>query len=563
MIVRKKLIVFTYLFFATIVILIFRLGYMIVNDSGMYQEMAKEQQYRERGIKAARGDILDRNGKVLATSMPVCTVFVIPVLVENADDVADCLSSELCINREEVYKKITKNTSVEKIKGNVDREIGMKISSYNLKGVKVDEDFKRFYPYNEMLSKVLGFAGGDNQGVVGLEVKYDDYLRGINGRVMTKADVSGYELVNEKQIYEEPIKGNDLKLTIDYNTQKYVTQAACKVMEEKQAKNVSIIVMNPNNGEIYAMTNAPEFDLNTPFELSEGITDLNQMWRNTIINDTYEPGSTFKIITATAALSEGVTSLDTMYSCPGFKIVEDRRIRCHKINGHGAESFLEATMNSCNPVFITVGLATGKEKMYKYMNDLGLFEKTGIDIPGEANSIMHKIEDIGDVELATISFGQSFQITPLQLLRAVSSIVNGGTLITPHFGMAVLENDQDEILFEYDTKDGVISSDISEKVKYALEKVVSEGGGKKGSVEGYSIGGKTATSEKLPRGNGKYIASFIGYAPADNPEVIAMCIINEPVGVYYGGTIAAPVIADVFQNILPYLGIERKEIVEK
>ncbi len=563
MLFRKKLIIFTYLIFLSIILLVGRLAYLIIKNSDMYQTMALDQQYREREIKAARGDIVDRNGNILATSIPVCTVFVIPVLVEDADEVTDMLVSELGLDRDEVYKKVTKNTAVEKIKGNIDRDKGIKINTYNIKGVKVDEDYKRFYPYNEMLSKVLGFAGGDNQGVVGIEVKYDEYLKGINGNIQTKADVSGHELENEKQIYESPIKGKNLVLTVDYYIHKYITQMAYKVLEEKQAKNVSIIVMNPNNGEIYGMANVPEYNLNEPFAVAEEGVDPNAIWRNTIINDTYEPGSTFKIITATAALSEGVVSLESRFSCPGYKIVEDRRIRCHKVNGHGGESFLEAVMNSCNPVFITVGLATGKENMYKYMEKLGFFEKTGIDLPGEANSIMHNLEDIGEVELATISFGQSFQITPLQLLRAVSSIINGGTLITPHFGLGIEDENGENITLEYKTESGVISNDVSEKVKYALEKVVSEGGGLRGQVEGYSIGGKTATSEKLPRGNGKYISSFIGYAPADNPQVIAMCIIDEPVGIYYGGTIAAPVISNVFDNILPYLGIERKENVEK
>lgn len=572
-VIKKKIFIFVAGSLLLTLFLIGRLVYIMVFQSDYYQKLADELHEREREIKAARGEILDRNGVVLAANKTVCTVSVIYSQITEPERVIDVLSKELDIPRETVEEKVNKVSSREKIKSNVDKEIGDKIREYNLDGVKVDEDYKRYYPYSTLASKVMGFTGADNQGIIGLEVEYDEYLKGTNGKILTETDAAGVERENivEKRI--EAIKGDSLVTTLDYNIQEYATQAAMKVLEEKQANYVSIIVMNPQNGEIYAMVNAPEFDLNNPFQLNyeNNITDnqmmqdaLNIMWRNHCINDTYEPGSTFKIVTATAGLETGVVTKDTMFSCPGFKIVEDRRIRCHKVGGHGSETFVQATMNSCNPVFIEVGLKVGKENYYKYLDKLGLLEKTGIDLPGEAGTIIHKIENVGEVELATMSFGQSFQITPLQLLRAASAVINGGTLVTPHFGMKTIDEEGNVTNeFTYKTTTGVITEETSETMKYILEKVVSEGGGVKGQVEGYSVGGKTATSEKLPRGNGKYIGSFIGYAPADDPQVIAICIIDEPTGIYYGGTIAAPVISDLFTNILPYLGIEKSVINEQ
>ena len=563
--IKKKTFTIVLLCLLVMIVLVGRLINIMVLKSDYYQKKADDLHERERNIKAARGEILDRNGVVLAANKTVCTVSVIHSQITDKEKVIEVLTECLGIDRAEIVKKVEKVSSREKIKSNVDKEIGDKIRQYNLDGVKVDEDYKRFYPYGSLASKVMGFTGSDNQGIIGLEVQYDKFLMGKDGKILTETDAYGIERENIVEKRVEAVKGDNLVTSIDYNIQEYVTQAALKVREEKAANYVAIIVMNPQNGEIYAMVNVPEFDLNKPYELNieqaEGekkMDALNKMWRNQSINDTYEPGSTFKIVTATAGLETGVVNVNSTFSCPGFRVVEDRRIRCHKVSGHGSENFVQGTMNSCNPVFIDVGLRIGKENYYTYLKRLGLLEKTGIDLPGEAKTIIHKIENVGEVELATMSFGQSFQITPLQLLRAVSAVVNGGTLITPHFGIRTVDMDNNITNeFEYPQVENAISKETSETMKYILEKVVSEGGGKKGQVEGYAVSGKTATSEKLPRGSGKYIGSFIGFAPSDNPQVIAICIVDEPVGVYYGGTIAAPVVADIFSNILPYLGIEK------
>lgn len=563
--IKKKTFTIVLLCLLVMIVLVGRLINIMVFKSDYYQKKADDLHERERNIKAARGEILDRNGVVLAANKTVCTVSVIHSQITDKEKVIEVLTECLRIDRAEIVKKVEKVSSREKIKSNVDKEIGDKIRQYNLDGVKVDEDYKRFYPYGSLASKVMGFTGSDNQGIIGLEVQYDKFLMGKDGKILTETDAYGIERENIVEKRVEAVKGDNLVTSIDYNIQEYVTQAALKVREEKAANYVAIIVMNPQNGEIYAMVNVPEFDLNKPYELNidqaEGekkMDALNKMWRNQSINDTYEPGSTFKIVTATAGLETGVVNVNSTFSCPGFRVVEDRKIRCHKVSGHGSENFVQGTMNSCNPVFIDVGLRIGKENYYTYLKRLGLLEKTGIDLPGEAKTIIHKIENVGEVELATMSFGQSFQITPLQLLRAVSAVVNGGTLITPHFGIRTVDMDNNVTNeFEYPQVENVISKETSETMKYILEKVVSEGGGKKGQVEGYAVSGKTATSEKLPRGSGKYIGSFIGFAPSDNPQVIAICIVDEPVGVYYGGTIAAPVVADIFSNILPYLGIEK------
>lgn len=564
---RKKIVGFACIASIMLIALFVRLFFIMIVDSHKYAAAIKELHEREREIKAPRGEICDRNGVVIATNKTVCTVSVIYSQMENREEVIKVLTEELGLSEEEVRKKVEKVSVREKIKSNVEKEVGDRIRNYNLAGVKVDEDYKRYYVYSSLASKVIGFTGADNQGIVGLEVEYEEYLQGTPGKILTKTDAKGIELDGVVETRVEGIKGKNLYTTLDVNIQQYAEQAANKVLEEKQANYVSIIVMNPNNGEIYAMVNAPEYDLNTPFELNyettveKGTKDyqelLNKMWRNQCINDTYEPGSTFKIVTATAALEENLVSPEETFSCPGYKMVEDRKIRCHKTTGHGAETFIQATMNSCNPVFIEVGLRVGSEKFYSYMGKLGLLGKTGVDLPGEAGTIIHKIENVGPVELATMSFGQSFQITPLQLLRAASAIVNGGTLVTPHFARYTAD-DEGNIIdnFKYEAEENVISDETSETMKSILKQVVSEGGGSKGNVEGFSIGGKTATSQKLPRSANKYIASFIGFAPAENPEVIAICIIDEPQGVYYGGTIAAPVIADLFENILPYLNIK-------
>lgn len=545
-----------------------RLFYLMVIRAEHYTVLATELQQRERSIKAARGLILDTNGTVIASNRTVCTISVIYSQVTDPETVIQVLSEKLGLSMETVRKKVEKVSAREKILSNVSKEIGDDIRACNLDGVKVDEDYKRYYPYGILASKVLGFTGADNQGIVGLEVYYDSVLQGSNGMILTMADSRGVELPEMAEQRVEPEAGNTLILSIDANIQSYAQQIAYQALEAKEANYVSIIVMNPNNGEILAMVNAPEFDLNDPYTLIEAYEEdgvqeqilLNQMWRNQSINDTYEPGSTFKIVTAAAGLETGVVTPESTFSCPGYKIVEDRRIRCHKVAGHGSETFVQATMNSCNPVFIEVGLRIGVDSWYEYLGRLGILSRTGIDLPGEAGTIIHKKENVGLVELATMSFGQSFQITPLQLLRAASAVINGGTLVTPHFASAVADPDGNILeTLSYETVEGVISESTSETMKYILEQVVSEGTGARGAVEGYSIGGKTATSQKLPRNSGKYIASYIGFAPAKDPQVIAIAIIDEPQGVYYGGTVAAPLIAELYENILPYLDIEKTE----
>ena len=562
---RKKLLV-VFLFSAALMAgLMGQLGYLMIFRSEHYSEMADDLHRRERTIKAARGEILDRNGTVIAANRTVCTVSVVHSQVTEPERVIEMLCAELGLSEEDVRKKVEKRSSREIIKTNVAKETGDAIRGYGLSGVKVDEDYKRYYPYESMASKVLGFTGTDNQGIIGLEVMYEEYLKGRDGLILTLSDARGVELPYAAEERLEPVAGDTLTLSLDVNIQKYAEQAAYKVMEEKGANAVSIIIMNPQNGEIYAMVNAPEFDLNDPFALAEGSVYetaeekqelLNQMWRNRCINDTYEPGSTFKIITAAAGLEQGVVKLTDQFSCPGFRIVEDRKIRCHKVGGHGAETFLQGAMNSCNPVFIDVGQRLGVDGMYKYFEQFGLLKKTGIDLPGEAGTIMHKKENMGLVELATVSFGQSFQITPIQLVTTASSIINGGNRITPHLAVKAESADGTSVTkFSYPVEEGVVSEETSETMRYILEQVVAEGSGKRAQVAGYKVGGKTATSEKLPRSRKKYISSFLGFAPADDPQVIALITIDEPVGVYYGGTIAAPVIADIFENILPYLEI--------
>lgn len=566
---RKILIVFIG---ASLMILglIARLCYLMIFDAEYYQKKAEALHEREREIKAARGEIIDRNGKVLATNKTVCTVSVIRSQIEDADAVTKALAGTLEMEEETVRKKVEKVSSMERIKTNVEKEVGDRIREMNLAGVKVDEDFKRYYPYEELASKVLGFTGGDNQGIIGLEVKYEDYLKGENGMILSTTDARGVELEGIAEDRAEPTAGNTLRISIDYNIQKYAQQMAQKVMEEKQAEKVAIILMNPQNGEIYAMVNWPEFNLNEPFELPEGTTYdsedekqelLNQMWRNGCINDTYEPGSTFKIITSSACLEEGVVDLDDTFVCPGYKIVEDRRIRCHKVGGHGAETFVEGVQNSCNPVFMEIGLRLGAERFCDYFEQFGLMEKTGVDLPGEASTIMHRLEDIGEVELATMTFGQSFQVTPVQMAATVSSLINGGKRVTPHFGVEVLDSESGKTLKTFSDKQGrrVISEKTSETMRNILESVVSVGSGKNAYIEGYSIGGKTATSQTLPRSANKYISSFIGFAPAENPQILGMCVIYDPKGIYYGGTIAAPVVREIFDDVLPYLGIEKQE----
>lgn len=542
-----------------------RLAYLMLVRSEYYAALARELHEREREIKAARGRIMDRNGVVLADNRTVCTVSVIHSQIKEPERIIEVLSKELSMEEEAVRKRVEKVSSIERIKKNVDKEIGDRIRNYDLAGVKVDEDYRRYYPYGSMASKVLGFTGGDNQGIIGLEVAYEETLSGTPGKILTLTDARGVELKDTGESRQEPQAGDDLVISMDYNIQQFAEQAAYKVMEQKQADSVSIIIMSPASGEIYAMTNVPEFDLNDPFTLpapstSEGTDALNRMWRNGCINDTYEPGSTFKIITAAAGLDAGVVSLSDRFSCPGFKIVEDRRIRCHKAGGHGAENFLQATQNSCNPVFIEVGLRLGVDRYFSYFEQFGLKDKTGIDLPGEASTIMHKKENVGAVELATISFGQSFQITPIQLAATVSSIINGGIRVTPHFGVSVKAPDGALVdTFRYEKDKRILSEETSEMMRSLLEQVVDGGSGKNAYIEGYRIGGKTATSETLPRSANKYISSFIGFAPADDPQVLALCIINDPQGVYYGGTIAAPVVRELFENILPYLGVEKKE----
>ena len=568
---KKKMLVVFLSALLMIFFLIARLVYLMIFDAAYYQQKAKTLHEREREIKAARGEIIDRNGKVLATNKAVCTISVIHSQITDPERVIQVLADELGIEKEMIRKRVEKVSSREKIKTNVEKETGDRIRAYELDGVKVDEDFKRYYPYGNLASKVLGFTGGDNQGIIGLEVKYENYLKGVNGMILTTTDARGIELADTLEDRVEPVSGDTLQVSLDYNIQEYAQQAAEKVMEEKQADAVVILILNPKTGEIYACVNAPEFNLNAPFTLPEG-TDaalndeekqamLNQMWRNRSINDTYEPGSIFKVFTASAALEEGVVKEEDTFYCPGYKLVEDRRIRCARTTGHGSETFVQGVQNSCNPVFIEVGMRLGTENCYKYFEKFGLMGKTGVDLPGEAATIMHKKENVGQVELATMSFGQSFQVTPMQMATTVCSLVNGGKRITPHFGIAVYdaESGEKEETISYGKRKRILSKETSEKMRKILETVVSEGGGKKAQIEGYRIGGKTATSQTLPRSANRYIGSFIGFAPADDPQVAAMAIIYNPQGIYYGGTIAAPVVRDIFDNILPYLGIEREE----
>ncbi len=578
---RKKILIVFLAVSLVLLVLGGRLTYLMIFCSEYYGQKAEDLHERERDIKAARGKIIDATGTVLATNRTVCTVSVIHSQLKEKEQVIDVLSRELGLDTATVRKRVEKVSSIERVKANVDKETGDRIRAYGLSGVKVDEDYKRYYPYDSLASRVLGFTGGDNQGIIGLEVKYEEYLKGINGKILTLTDARGVEIENAGERRAEPVDGNDLHISLDYNIQMYAQQTAARVMEAKEADSVSVIVMNPQNGEVMAMVNVPEFNLNEPFTLTsmsvpDSPTDreeqsveqeeqtaeqkqqelLNQMWRNPCVSDTYEPGSTFKIITSSAALEEHVVALTDSFYCPGYKLVEDRRIRCHKVAGHGSEDFVQGIMNSCNPVFIELGLRLGVDNTYKYFKQFGLLEKTHIDLPGEAATIMHKKENVGLVELATISFGQSFQITPVQLAATVSSLVNGGTRITPHFGVSIQDNKGNVVKeLEYDTQPGIVSKETSETMQMLLEKVVSEGTGKKAQVEGFSIGGKTATSQTLPRSAHRYISSFIGFAPADNPTVLTLVIINNPQGIYYGGTIAAPAAQEIFANILPYLGV--------
>lgn len=567
---RKKIFIVFGLSLVMLIGLAGRLVWLMVFEADYYQQLATDLHERERSIKAARGRILDRNGEVLADNRTVCTISVIHSQIEDPEAVIRMLVKELELPEEIVRKRVEKVSSIERIRSNVDKETGDAIRNYGYAGVKVDEDFKRYYPYGDLASKVLGFTGGDNQGIIGLEVRYDEYLEGIPGTILTLTDARGIEIENAKEERVEPTAGNDLILSLDYNIQLFAQQEALKVMEAKQADYVSILVMNPQNGEIYACVNVPEFDLNDPFTLPEGtdttgmteqeIQDArNRMWRNQCVNDTYEPGSTFKIFTASAALQSGTSTLQDQYYCPGYKIVEDRRIRCHKAGGHGAEDFTHALENSCNPALMTIGLKMGPSLFYQYFSDYGLLTKTGIDIPGEAATIMHALENIGEVELATMTFGQSFQITPIQLAVMASSVINGGRRVTPHFGVEIRSQEGTTLkTFSWKEKDGILSEKVSGEMREILEKVVSEGSGHKAYLEGYRIGGKTATSQTLPRSAHKYISSFLGFAPADDPQVLALCIVHDPQGIYYGGTVCAPVVKNIFENILPYMGIERK-----
>ncbi|MBQ7833716.1 MAG: peptidoglycan glycosyltransferase [Lachnospiraceae bacterium] len=546
-------------------VLICRIGYIMLIRGEYYTERAEQLHERERYIKAARGKIIDRNGVVIADNRAVCTISVIHSQIKEPEKVIEILSRELSLPEDKVRARVEKWSSIEKIKSNVEKEIGDRIRGYNLAGVKVDEDYKRYYPYNDIASKVLGFTGADNQGIIGLEVIYDEELQGTSGTILTLTDASGVEVENAAETRVEPVKGNDLQISIDMNIQEYATQLAEQAMANNEADRVSVIVMNPQNGEVYAMVDVPEFQLNSPYELNLAAYEeepagedyqnaLNAMWRNGCINDTYEPGSTFKIITTAAGLEEGIVTPGDSFHCPGYIMVEDRKIRCHKTVGHGSETFTQGIMNSCNPVFISVGLRLGVDRFVDYFQQFKLTEKTGIDLPGEAGTIMHRAENMGPVELATVSFGQSFQITPIQLITTVSMIINGGTRVTPHFGLRTLAEDGSVVKeFEYESVEGLVSEETSQTVRELLEKVVSEGTGRNGYVEGFTVGGKTATSQTLPRGSGKYIASFVGFAPAEDPQVIALVIIHNPKGVYYGGTIAAPVVRRLFENILPYL----------
>lgn len=572
---RKKILIIFVSVSLVLVLLAGRLLYLMVFCSEYYGKKAEDLHERERDIKAARGKIIDATGTVLATNRTVCTISVIHSQLKDPEKVIEVLTRELGMEEAAVRKRVEKVSSIERVKSNVDKETGDRIRDYRLEGVKVDEDYKRYYPFDTLASKVLGFTGGDNQGIIGLEVVYEDRLKGTNGKILTLTDARGVEIENAGERRQEPVDGNNLHISLDYNIQLYCEQAAKKVKEAKSADSVSIIVMNPQNGEIMAMVNVPEFNLNEPFTLvtsDDGALsgkeatqeELNRMWRNQCISDTYEPGSVFKIITTSAAFEEGVVSLEDNFFCPGYKMVEDRRIHCHKRVGHGAETFTQGIMNSCNPVFIELGMRLGTDNFYKYFKQFGLLERTNIDLPGEAVTIMHDKKNVGPVELATVSFGQSFQITPMQLVTTVSSLINGGNRITPHFGVSV-KDDQGNLVesLHYNVKEGIVSNETSEVLRSVLEKVVSEGSGRNAKIEGYSIGGKTATSQTLPRSANKYISSFLGFAPADNPQVLALCIINNPQGIYYGGTIAAPVVQEIFTNILPYLGIEKQETAEK
>lgn len=568
---RRKIVITFFGMILVLALLGVRLTKLMIGDSEYYASLAQDLHERERTIKAQRGRILDRNGIVLADNRTVCTISVIHSQIRDPEQVIKVLTKELKLDETAVRKRVEKVSSIERIAKNVEKEAGDRIREYDLAGVKVDEDYRRYYPFGSMASKVLGFTGGDNQGIIGLEVEYDRVLEGMPGKILTLTDARGVELENTGESRLEPEEGLDLKISLDANIQKFAEQAADKVMDQKQAESVSVIILNPKNGELYAMTNVPEFDLNNPYELTgvlqektkAGDSDslqnaLNRMWRNGCLNDTYEPGSTFKIITAAAGLEARVVTLQDTFSCPGFKIVEDRRIRCHKVGGHGAETFVQATQNSCNPVFIEIGLRLGAERYFSYFRQFGLNEKTGVDLPGEAATIMHREENVGQVELATISFGQSFQITPLQLAATVSSIINGGTRITPHLALEAGERDGTlRTVYTHETGKQILSEKTSQTIRYLLEQVVDGGGGKNAYIEGYRIGGKTATSETLPRSANQYISSFIGFAPADDPQVLALCVINKPQGVYYGGTIAAPVVKEIFENILPYLGLEK------
>ena len=568
---RKKILIVFLSAAAVMAALIGRLAYLMLFEAEYYQELAQDLHERERPVKAARGEIIDRNGTVLATNRTVCTISVIHSQITEPERVVDVLSAELEMDADEVQKKVEKVSSMERIRANVDKETGDQIREYGLDGVKVDEDYKRYYPYDELASRVLGFTGGDNQGIIGLEVKYEDYLKGQDGTILTVTDARGVELDGVAEDRIEPVPGQTLQVTLDYNIQSYCQQAAENVLEEKQADGVSVLLMNPQNGEIYAMVNAPEFNLNEPFELNTGedaenlpdeeLQDaLNQMWRNRCINDTYEPGSAFKIMTASACLEEGVVSLDDTFVCPGYRIVEDRKIRCHKTGGHGAETFADGIRNSCNPVFMDIGLRLGADRFCDYFEQFGLMDLTGIDLPGEAGTIMHDRDAIGPVELATMTFGQSFQVTPVQMAVTVSSIINGGVRVTPHVAAGIVDQEGKMVeKFEFPEKKGIVSAEVSETMRALLKSVVEEGSGSNAFLEGYSIGGKTATSQTLPRSANKYIASFVGFAPAEDPQVLGIVIIHDPQGVYYGGTIAAPVMREIFDNVLPYLGIEKSE----
>lgn len=564
---RQNLLIVVLVILALSFILVGRLAYLMIAQSVYYGDLARQIHERERPIKAERGRIYDRNGIEIAGNKPVSTISVIHSQIKEPERVIKVLSGELGISEDEVRKRVEKVSSIERIKSNVDKELSDKIRAYKLDGVMVDEDYKRFYPFESLASKVIGFTGSDNQGIIGLEVKYDNYLQGLDGTILTLTTAKGVEIDDAAENRIEPVAGSNLYLSLDINIQKYAEQIATKLLESKEAKSVKMLVMNPQNGELYAMVNVPEFNLNDPYTLPEGTKNpltekerndqLNTMWRNECISDTYEPGSSFKVVTATAALETKSVRLNDSFFCPGYKKVEDRMIRCHKTTGHGSETFVQGIQNSCNPVFMEVGARVGVDGMYKTFRQLGLFQKTGVDLPGEANSIMHNKKNIGAVELATISFGQSFQITPLQLMTAVSTVINGGNRITPHFGVKIESSDEGNIKeLSYDTKENMIAKDTSETMKQLLESVVAEGSGHNAFLEGFRIGGKTATSEKLPRSSNKYISSFIGFAPADHPKIIALVLIDEPTGIYYGGTIAAPAVKELFDNVLPYIGIK-------